>query len=117
MGKPLEGKVAIITGAGTGIGEAVAHKFALEGAHVVVNGLPDDPVEDVVSSIRSTGGEAFAHPADISQEAQAIACVQAAVDQFGRLDVLVNNAAINLALSETQNYPLNEFDRLIAANS
>ncbi len=43
----LEGKVAIITGAGTGIGEAIAHKFAKEGAAVVVNGLPEDPIEDV----------------------------------------------------------------------
>lgn len=112
----LSGKVAIITGAATGIGEAIAHKFARVGARVVVNGLPDDPVEDVASAILRAGGEAVAQPADISQEAQAIACVQAAVDQFGRLDVLVNNAAINLALAETQNYPLSEFDRLIAAN-
>ncbi len=48
MDRRLEGKVAIITGAGTGIGEAIAHKFAKEGAKVVVNGLPEDPVQEVV---------------------------------------------------------------------
>jgi NAD(P)-dependent dehydrogenase (short-subunit alcohol dehydrogenase family) len=55
----LEGKVAIITGAGTGIGEAIAHKFAKEGASVVVNGLPNDPIEDVVNSIRHYSGKAI----------------------------------------------------------
>lgn len=48
----LENKVAIITGAGTGIGEAIAHKFVREGAHVIVSGLPDDPIEDVAKAIR-----------------------------------------------------------------
>jgi NAD(P)-dependent dehydrogenase (short-subunit alcohol dehydrogenase family) len=56
----LEGKVAIITGAGTGIGEAIAHKFAGEGARVVVSGLPDDPIGDVAESIRAKGGKAMA---------------------------------------------------------
>jgi len=56
----LEGKLAIITGAGTGIGEAIAHKFAKEGARVVVNGLPDDPIEEVAEAIRAKGGEAVA---------------------------------------------------------
>ena len=51
MSRLLEGKVAIVTGAGTGIGEAIAHKFAKEGAKVVVNGLPDDPVEEVAKAI------------------------------------------------------------------
>jgi NAD(P)-dependent dehydrogenase (short-subunit alcohol dehydrogenase family) len=55
VGRP-NGKVAIITGAGTGIGEAIAHKFAREGARVVVSGLPDDPIEDVAEAIRAKGG-------------------------------------------------------------
>ena len=61
MSGRLEGKVAIITGAGAGIGEAIAHKFAKEGASVVVNGLPDDPIDDVVKSINQYGGKAIAY--------------------------------------------------------
>ena len=56
-GSRLQGKVAIITGAGTGIGEAIAHKFAREGASVIVNGLPDDPISDVARSIRKKGAK------------------------------------------------------------
>ena len=60
----LEGKVAIITGAGTGIGEAIAHKFAWEGARVIVNGLPDDPIADVAKAIhlRKDGGSKIKLP-------------------------------------------------------
>ena len=55
--KPLQGKVAIVTGGGTGIGEAICRKFARDGAKVIVNGLPDDPIDDVVSEIVDEGGE------------------------------------------------------------
>ena len=64
----LEEKVAIITGAGTGIGEAIAHKFAKEGARVVVCGLPDDPIEDVANAICENRGKAVAFAGDISEE-------------------------------------------------
>src|SRR5688572_26958292 len=84
MGR-LEGKAAIITGAGTGIGEAIAHKFAREGARVLVNGLPGDPVKDVVDAIISAGGTAIGYEGDISEEHHAEACVRSAVDHFGRL--------------------------------
>lgn len=62
----LEGKVAIVTGAGTGIGEAIAHKFAKEGASVIVNGLADDPIEDVANSIKHYGGKATVYAGDVS---------------------------------------------------
>lgn len=116
MAKRLEGKIAIITGAGTGIGEAIAHKFAKEGAIVVVNGLPGDPVDDVVAHIRRHGAEAVAYAGDISEEQNARACVQLAVDRFGRLDVLVNNAGYFPTTAETQEYPLDAFDTMIRAN-
>src|SRR2546423_12160392 len=64
----LQGKVAIVTGAGTGIGEAIVHKFAKEGANVIVCGLPDDPIEDVAKAIRQDGGEALAFGGDTSEE-------------------------------------------------
>lgn len=116
MEKRLNGKVAIITGAGTGIGEAIAHKFAKEGAVVVVNGLPGDPIEDVVARIRSHGAEAVAYTGDVSEEAQARACVKTAVDRFGRIDVLINNAGTFPVTEETQDYPIEAFDRMIQAN-
>ncbi|MBD2018721.1 SDR family NAD(P)-dependent oxidoreductase, partial [Leptolyngbya sp. FACHB-36] len=77
MTQRLEGKVAIVTGAGTGIGEAIAHKFAKEGAKVVVSGLPSDPIEDVARKIVQYGGAAIAYPGDIAEETYAKGCVQA----------------------------------------
>jgi len=76
VSRRLEGKVAIVTGAGTGIGEAVAHKFAKEGASVIVNGLPDDPIEDVAKSIEQYGSKANIYAGDVSQEFHAQYCVQ-----------------------------------------
>ncbi len=116
MSRRLEGKVAIVTGAGTGIGEAIAHKFAKEGANVVVNGLPDDPIQDVAEALNEYGGEAIAYAGDISEESHAQACVQAAIDKYGRLDILVNNAGVFLVTGETQDYPIDVFDQTIRAN-
>jgi NAD(P)-dependent dehydrogenase (short-subunit alcohol dehydrogenase family) len=65
----LHDKVAIVTGGGTGIGEAVCRKFAREGAKVVVNGLPDDPITDVVAAILDDGGTAIPYAGDVSDEA------------------------------------------------
>jgi NAD(P)-dependent dehydrogenase (short-subunit alcohol dehydrogenase family) len=112
----LADKVAIITGAGTGIGEAIAHKFAKEGAKVVLNGLPDDPIEDVAHSINQYGGTAIAYGGDVSEEAYAQSCVQVALDTYGRLDILVNNAGVFLTNAETEDYPIEDFDRTIRMN-
>lgn len=116
MSRRLEGKVAIITGAGTGIGEAIAHKFAALGAKVVVNGLPDDPIFDVAESIQQYGGQAIAYGGDVAEENHAEACVKTALDHYGRLDILVNNAGVFLATGETQDYPLEAFDQTIRNN-
>src|SRR4051812_22125621 len=91
MPNTLKDKVAIITGGGTGIGEAICHRFAHEGASVLVNGLPGDPVEDVAAAVRTAGGKAIAFAGDVSEEAGAHACVHEAIRRFGRLDVLVND--------------------------
>lgn len=116
MVKRLDNKVAIVTGAGTGIGEAIAHKFAKEGAAVVVNGLPDDPIEDVVQSIRHYGGKAIVYAGDVSQEAYAQGCVQSAINTYGKLDILINNAGVFLATAETKDYPIEVFDETIRMN-
>lgn len=116
MDRRLEGKVAIVTGAGTGIGEAIAHKFAKEGAKVVVNGLPEDPVQEVVEAIKKYGGQAIAYVGDISEEAHAQACVHAAITQYAALHILVNNAGVFLVTAEMQHYPIEDFDRTIRMN-
>ncbi len=89
----LDGRVAIITGAGRGLGREHARLFAAEGAKVVVNDL-GDVAEEAAEEIRAAGGEAIASNHDITSWAGGEALVGAAVDAFGRLDVLVNNAGI-----------------------
>jgi hypothetical protein len=70
----LQNKVAVIAGAGTGIGEAIAQKFAREGARLVLSGLPADPVQDVADAIRNAGGRAVVHLGDLAEELHAQAC-------------------------------------------
>jgi len=102
MGK-LEGKVAVVTGAGRGIGRAIAILFAREGAKVVVNdpgvgpdGVGHDrgPADQVVEEIRAAGGTAVANYETVADYEAAGRIIQAAVDNFGRIDILVNNAGI-----------------------
>jgi len=116
MAGRLEGKVAVVTGAGTGIGEAIAKKFAIEGAQVVVNGLPDDPVEDVTQWIQKNGGQAISQVGDVSDAEQAKQCVQAAVDRFGKLDILINNAGTMANMAETQEYSDEDFQNIFRNN-
>lgn len=116
MSGKLRDRVVIVTGGATGIGEAICRTFAREGAKVVVNGLPDDPVEDVVAAIREEGGEVLAFPADIAQDAQARACVEAGVERFGRLDVLINNAGVLLVGAQTDTMPVDQFDEHLRCN-
>ena len=103
QGKPLAGRVAIVTGSGRGLGRAHALKLASEGAKVVVNdrggstsgeGQDRTPAQQVVAEIEAMGGEALASNHDVADWADAEAMVKAAVDRFGDLHVLVNNAGI-----------------------
>ena len=116
--KRLEGKATIVTGAGTGIGEAIAHKFALEGADVLLNGLPDDPLDQVAADIREQYPEVevAVFAGDVADQETAEACVQAAVEAFGKLDVLVNNAGVLPKLAELQEYPIEDFEKLVHNN-
>lgn len=116
MAGRLDSKVALITGAGTGIGEAIAHKFAMEGAKVMLVGLPTDPVAEVAQAIAQKGSEAGFFLGDISEEGNAEAAVQAAVDKYGRLDILVNDAGVFLAQAEIDKYPIEDFDKTLKNN-
>ena len=105
-----DGRVVVVTGAGRGVGREHALEFARQGAKVVVNDLGGDrdgagesltPARQVVEDIRAMGGEAIANGADVSDFEQARGMIHAAVETFGRLDVLVNNAGIPIWRSES----------------
>jgi 3-oxoacyl-[acyl-carrier protein] reductase len=93
-GNALAGKVAIVTGAGQGIGAAVAHAYAAQGAHVAVVDWNAEGGERIAGEIRAAGGKAVAHKCDVSDRAGVDAMVAAVVSDLGPIDVLVNNAGI-----------------------
>ena len=92
MNSQLEGKVALISGSGRGIGRAIALKFASQGARVVVNDLDAGPAEDVVAEIRAAGGQAVACAGNVTAPDFAERFVGTAVSEFQGLDIIVNNA-------------------------
>jgi 3-oxoacyl-[acyl-carrier protein] reductase len=111
----LQDNVAIITGAAQGIGLATARKFAAEGARVVVADLRAEPVEAAVSSVRAAGGQAIGVVVDVTDRAQVDAMVRRALEAWGRIDTLINNAGITkdarlLKMTDEQ------FDAVIAVN-
>jgi NAD(P)-dependent dehydrogenase (short-subunit alcohol dehydrogenase family) len=101
----LADRVAIITGAGTGIGRAIAELFAREGARVALCGRRHPPLEEVAAGIRKGGGEALAQVCDVTQEEQVKAAVAAATAAFGGLHIVVNNAAYWMAGTAEETSP------------
>lgn len=110
------GKITVITGAGRGIGRAIALKLAETGARVVLNYRNSmAQIEELLLAVKNAGGEAIAIKADISREAEAKALMEEAVKQYGRIDILVNNAGItkdNLLIRMTEE----EFDQVQNTN-
>jgi NAD(P)-dependent dehydrogenase (short-subunit alcohol dehydrogenase family) len=88
----LDGRVVVITGAGQGIGRGIARRFAREGARIVVAEIDRETGPRTVAEVEELGAEARFVPTDVSVEDQARGCVRAAVDTFGTVDVLINNA-------------------------
>jgi NAD(P)-dependent dehydrogenase (short-subunit alcohol dehydrogenase family) len=107
----LQGKVALITGGNAGIGEAIARRFAREGASVVITGRRKDLLDQIVADIAREGGRAVSVAGSVADETHARAAVDQAVRTFGKLDVLVNNAGIGAFgkhLHETDDATWNE---------
>jgi NAD(P)-dependent dehydrogenase (short-subunit alcohol dehydrogenase family) len=111
----LKDKIAIITGAGSGIGRATAKIFAQEGAKVVASDIFTEGCQETVSIIKSTGGEAIMVKADVSKADQVQAMVKATLETFGQINIIFNNAGIelNALITETSE---EDWDRIINTN-
>jgi NAD(P)-dependent dehydrogenase (short-subunit alcohol dehydrogenase family) len=114
MGK-LEGKVAWISGATSGIGEATARLFSSEGAKVALIGRRGNLGQAIAAELNAAGGDALSVACDVSQEAQVRDSVRATVDRFGRLDILVNNAGM-VHVKLLHEYTEREWDQVMAVN-
>jgi 3-oxoacyl-[acyl-carrier protein] reductase len=112
----LENKVAIVTGAGSGFGEGIAKRFAREGAKVVVNDIDTAGGERVVGEIAGAGGTAAFHRADVAIGDEVQGLVARALDAFGRLDVVVNNAGYAVPNQPMLDVTEDQFDRIFAVN-
>lgn len=116
MADLLKNKVAIITGAGSGIGQAIAYQFGAEGARVVVSDIDDRGGNATYARLRDRGVEALYVHADTSKPGDNENLVAAAIKTFGGLDIAVNNAGIAGASAAVGEYPLESWDKVIAVN-
>jgi len=114
--KLLENKVAIITGAGSGIGKAISLLYANEGAKIVVSDISEKGGNETVSEVKAKGGEAIFVKADTSKPDDNKNVVEQAVKQFGGLHLAVNNAGIGGPISPAGEYPIDGWDKVIAIN-
>jgi NAD(P)-dependent dehydrogenase (short-subunit alcohol dehydrogenase family) len=112
----LQGKTALVTGAGSGIGRAAALAFAREGAKILVADVVEDGGNETVKQVKDAGGEAIFARCDVSRASEAEALVATAVKHFGRLDCAFNNAGISGKIARTADETEDGFDRIIAVN-
>ncbi|MEP6260120.1 MAG: glucose 1-dehydrogenase [Gillisia sp.] len=112
----LEGKVALITGAGSGIGESTALLFAKEGAKVVLSDINEEEGKRVLEEIKKNNGKGVFIKADTSKPVDSQKSVEMAVGKFGRLDIAVNNAGIGGAMAPVGEYEIEEWNKVIAIN-
>jgi NAD(P)-dependent dehydrogenase (short-subunit alcohol dehydrogenase family) len=115
LGMEYRDKVVIVTGGAQGLGMAISQAFAREGARVVIADIDAEAAEEHVETLRANGGEALSIPTDVAQESDVKALVDAVLEQYGRIDILINNAGIGWTgtlLTRT----MEEWDRVIAVN-
>ena len=114
--KPLEGRVAIVTGSTSGIGLGIARAFAAAGADVVINGIADQRViDELCSECAGLGKRAIYDGANLMDPDACVSLVENAVERFGRLDILVNNAGIQ-HVSPIESFPPEKWDAILALN-
>ncbi|WP_424890294.1 SDR family NAD(P)-dependent oxidoreductase [Streptomyces sp. XH2] len=110
------GKTVLVTGGGTGIGQAVALAFAREGARVVVAGRREEPLKETVAYVEAEGGEAVALTADVTRSEDVRALVEQTVARFGGLDVAVNNVGLAVPPAKVADVPEEDWDRIVETN-
>jgi NADP-dependent 3-hydroxy acid dehydrogenase YdfG len=111
----LDGTVALVTGASSGIGEATARQLAGLGAHVALAARREDRLKDLQAEIEAAGGRALLLPADMTRRGDAEGAVRETVEEFGRLDILINNAGVML-LGPVLDAPVEEWERMVELN-
>jgi NAD(P)-dependent dehydrogenase (short-subunit alcohol dehydrogenase family) len=114
----LKGKVALITGADSGIGRAVALAYAREGANIVLSYLPAEELDAEITAkaIRESGQKVLRVPGDITEEKQCVLLVESAITEFGKLDILVNNAAYQKSFGSIMELTEQELDKTMRTN-
>src|SRR3954452_6682170 len=113
----IDGKVALVTGASRGIGRAIASALSASGTTVMLSSRKIDDLEATAAAIRAdSGGEVGVFAANAGDPDQAEACVAATVEQFGAVDILVNNAATNPYMGPTMEIDVGRFDKTVAVN-
>src|SRR5207237_6956747 len=115
MEKNIKGKVVVITGASSGMGEAAAKHLSALGAIVVLGARRADRIETLAKEIKENGGKALAFAVDVTQRDQVKNLADAAVEAFGRVDVLLNNAGV-MPLSLVESLHVEEWDKMIDVN-